>query len=219
MSVGLGIFLGLVFCGLVYLYTKSPDKVNVRKILKYLGMATGSLVVLMITVSFLVHLYEKRDQPIEVAKELNGIQIGKSYADFMFTTKGANPFSKNWDRPKDAAAMENDGIYQLSDGKTDVTINNDKVSQVSYTCDEPHDSMTVDGIGCGSFGENITAKYGNHVSIVCPEIKGTYDPKIRVYRVDDFGLLFFLYENQVKAIYVYSKDKPFRKNNGDKNCG
>ncbi|MFC1567823.1 hypothetical protein ACFL3K_01295 [Pseudomonadota bacterium] len=84
MSVGLGIFLGLFFCGVIFLYSQTKDRWNWgkgRNILLCLVGIPIALGLIVAGVVFLNEIYEKQPQVITTLK---GIQLGEKLQDVIF---------------------------------------------------------------------------------------------------------------------------------------
>ena len=84
MSIGLGLFLGLVFCGVVYLYTQTKDRwnwVKGKKIILYLIAASFALGLILWAGFFLNAQYEMRPR---VITEFQGVKLGEKLQDVTF---------------------------------------------------------------------------------------------------------------------------------------
>ena len=84
-----------------------------------------------------------------------------------------------------------------------VTIKDNRVLRIVLKCKDSYDSVKVNGIGCHSYGETITEKFGQLVSIQCLKDKNDENYlKYRVYDVKKYGIRYHLISNQIIAFSI-----------------
>ena len=131
MDTGTGLFLGLVFCGIVFLYSQTKDRWNWSKLIK-IGkwLAITFVIAIIITIVYVYidnHKEEKQivwDTP-KVTNELMGIKLNDSFKDVEF--KFGRLIPSGWDEnigesylrrlsTPDLELISNGKIDQLSEG-------------------------------------------------------------------------------------------------------
>lgn len=206
MSVGLGIFLGLVFCGLVYFYTKNRDRWNTRKILKILALMLGSVVLLFALVLGADSLISKYNNRPVLTTEFRGVKVGEKLKDFVFKSgaiKNIDWVNKNPEK----YPLEIDGSYNLKTNGDSAMVSNGIVETVEHVCSEnSYDDTSLIGIKCEDTGEDVIERFNGLVEVACPD-KGEkfldpYENTVRIYSVNKFGVQYFLFENHVKALFL-----------------
>jgi hypothetical protein len=212
VSIGLGIFLGLVFCGFIYLYSKNRDTWNWVKCFKIIGVAGLAIIVTIgILIAGLVG-YNKFESRPKVINEFKGIQLGDTYGDLVFKMGKVVKDTKNSERRQSDFPDTNDGIYDVPSTKAFAWVVRNRVDSIAYQCSEDsYDSTQVNGIYCGDSSEKISEKFGDNILVQCQlkddsKIIDPFEHKVRMYEIKKFGVRYFLFENKVAAIDVFSSD-------------
>lgn len=213
MSIGLSIFVGLMFCGFVYLYTKNRDRWSWRKFWKIIGVVIAIPILIALLVIGGVYLNDKYENRARLVTEFRGIKIGDSYSDFMFRTPNVSKDQNSTSQNKDQFVLPDDGIYDFENKRGFVSIINNHVVRIGYNCDQ-YDSSSINGIECGDNGDSVLEKFGSEVEIRCPvKDEKIVDPDrllIRVYQVKKYGVRYHLYLNKVNGLMVYDASIPVK---------
>lgn len=200
------VFFGFTFCGLIYLYVKTRDTWNWRKIVL---VAVISLIVALLSLLLLI-FWDKLFNPqanITYGKKYSGLiqsydglSIGDNISDIEFKlgklksegkTKGGgyDIFRPNDNSPK--------VIYTVPSGK--------KVDFIGVDCDK-YNEDSFNGIKCGTTSDEIVKKYKNKLKIWCPSSLDKNDDPFRIYDIVEFGTRFYLQKNQVVGIRLLKPD-------------
>ena len=126
METGTGFFLGLVFCGIVFLYSQTKDRWNwskLKKIVKWLLISLALTILITIVYNYFDNRTEKKqivwDTP-KVTNELMGIKINDSFKDVEF--KFGHFIPLGWDdkiSDSDLKSLSTPDMELISDGKYD----------------------------------------------------------------------------------------------------
>lgn len=215
MNIGLGVFLGLVFCGLIYLYCQTKDRWNWTKASKVLLAALGipaTLGLISIAGIYLYGYYQalpKNQEPPQVITEFKDIKLSESLSDAAFkvgvpTKVGTAPVSQQ---------LKGIETYMFSSFSVEATIRNNKVESVTYSCAVNQSDLTfLNGIMCGEKGDVILRKFNGDVRVLChikAEQKGPwsdYELLGRVYDVVKYGTRYYLTQNSVNAMEILSPE-------------
>lgn len=127
---------------------------------------------------------------------LDGVTLGESEADVLFE-KG---IPSNPDATPDATHSK-DLFY----GETGISMTDGRVLVIQHSCSRLHgrDYTSLNGIGCGAFGEEIVARFGSDVTRLCvrtPEVQA--DKLMRMYMVERYNTRYILRQNRVEALSV-----------------
>lgn len=215
MSVGEGIFYGLVFLGIIYLYIQTKDRWNWRKIVLWgIGSIIG-VIVLIICISLLEDSFKKisfnkfqsQSKP-QVISSMNGITLGEKLTDVIFRTGST----------KDKRQAD---VYNFtSDENKFFSIDNESktVKTIGYWCTQDelnypnlYNNSKLNGVGCGDSEFGIFLNYGKeNIRVLCRKKKASInepEPEmIRRYDAADFGVSYLLVTNKVKGIYLHYPD-------------
>lgn len=208
MSLGFGVFLGLFFVGLVILYTKNRDVVSMKKILKWLGIIFGSLVVLFVLIYLGFYMKDRYDSRPQIISELRNVKLGESIQDTKFRVGELKKDKKSTDA-NSGYVLPSDGYYDFTNDKySTVKIINDKVASIEYFCESENYFLPINGISCGTRGDVILEKFGKDVEVFClinPEVE--YDKDlVRAYAVKKYQIRYFLGQNEVVGFKVAKPD-------------
>jgi hypothetical protein len=222
MNIGWGIFLGLVFCGCTYLYSRFPERFNIKKVFLIILKITfliGILIGIFYVCVLIQNWYESRPKVIE---KIDNIQIGISYSDLKFlidTLKKDEDSTKTY---QEDYIEKNDGYYEFNNGRNTVEIIKSKVSRISHRCDqESSDYTSINGISCNDSSEEILTKFGGNITIFCaiPDTESEEDIKFRLrkYKVEKYKIEYYLYLNKVVAFASFDQNT-VRKSKVFKEC-
>ena len=205
MEIGLGIFLGLVFVGLIYLYVSTREQWDWRKIFKRSALIFGGLLALLILlIGGLIAKATWWDHRPQLMTQLGEISIGEKMSDVFFKH---GDFKELIDPDYNDRGVRN---YTNTEKHISITVNDGTVRTIHYLCQET-DYKSVNGIACGDSGEMIKEKFGSGVRILCRKVEkqgkfaGIKDPFSRTYDVIDYGTRYYLAMNKVVAIMIASQ--------------
>ena len=193
------VFFGFVFLGLIYLYVKTRDTWNWKKIALWFGGILIALVLAMVVAIF-ADSFKKIVPTISTTiSTYDGITLGDKLSDVEFK-KGK--LKKIQDRKPD----EDDFYY--ADSVSGVYVNNTTklVTGIIVDCSK-YVSSKFNGIGCGDSSESIQVKFKGEFSELCqPEDTKVRGDPLRVYDVPKYGVRYVLQKNAVVTIILRSKD-------------
>jgi hypothetical protein len=204
MSVGEGIFYGLVFLGIIYLYIQTKDRWNWKKIVfRFFG---GIIVLVLIAVS-LDYIFDNfsrnsftDNQKPKIITGMNGIELGAKLSDVIFKT-GAIKDKK-----------QEDVYFSPSDVKKRFTIDKESKTVISIQHNCSSDDLSypntyspkINGVMCGDSEFDIFMKYSKEkINVLCN--KGG-SGNLRKYEAVDFGVRYFLITNKVQVITIHYPD-------------
>ena len=212
MGIGIGIFLGLVFVGTIYLYTQTKDSWNWRKIWKRVGIGFLALILIPLVLAAIAWVYSSisdyyASKP-KVISSLHGLTLGEKFSDVEFKLP-LKKQARQWN-PEDMIE------YDVVDQKNrEISFDkNNKLIALGETCTEdkgPNAPLfeSINGIGCGATSDDIVNRYGKgEVRIQCPskaqldERKDDKEIKFRVYDAIDYGVRYHLGNNYMFAITI-----------------
>lgn len=209
MSIGLGVFLGLVFLGLVVLYTKNRDSISMKKILKWIGIVVGIIVLLFVLIYLGFYLKDKYDSRPQVISEFRNIRIGDTSQQVKFKIGQLTLNEKVTKESIEDYPMVGDGFYSTDQDRLRVNIVNGKVESVIYHCDQDNVDFTkINEISCGDNGEKIQELFAKDVQIYCHLDDGkTKDYELmRVYITRQYHVRYHLYQNMVVGFKFANPD-------------
>jgi len=193
------VFFGFVFFGLIYLYTKTRDTWNWKKISLWFG---GSVIALILTIVVAIYADSLKSIVPTISTTISsfdGITLGDKLSEVEFK-KGK--LKKHADtKPSDEDLYEvssNSGIY--------VDIATKLVTGIYIDCSN-YQSSKLNGIGCGDSSESIQNKFKGDISALCEpdDTKDKGDP-LRVYDVPKYGVRYILQKNVVVGMVLRGKD-------------
>jgi len=191
MSIGFGIFLGLFFCGLIYLYTQTKDRWNWAKRCKSVFVVLGVLISLGLISIGGIFLYDYYQGIPKVITEFKGVKLGESLSDVTFKLGNPEKVKNEW--------------YGYSSPDRGVKIQDGKVSFITYFC-KNSDYTKLNGIKCNSSGDTIFKRFGKDVRVLCDMGKERDDKLIRAYDVMKYGTRYYLYTNLVYRMGITSPE-------------
>jgi hypothetical protein len=192
------VFFGFVFFGLIYLYVKTRDTWNWKKIvLWFVGIFTALVAAFAIAIfadSFKSIVPEK----FSMISSNDDITLGDKLSEVEFR-KGK--LIKGVDS-KDA----NDIIYKVNE-QTSIYVDKatQTVSGIVATCAD-YQSIKFNGIGCGDSGDLVQTKFKGDITVLCPSTDDWRDKDpVRVYDVPKYGVRYALQKNTVVFMIVFPK--------------
>jgi hypothetical protein len=208
MGIGIGIFLGLVFVGTIYLYTQTKDSWSWKTICKRVGIGFAIVIALPIMVALIYWAYSSftdylESKPKKISS-LHGLTLGEKLSDVQFKLPMTANSKVDWDDQKifDVDGQPNRWLgFSKKDSKLSLMVQDCRTVQNGPAFE------TINGINCNSTGEDILKTYGeSSVMILCeknPE-KTTVDAKVIVRAYDSIkhGVRHLLFNNQVGILYV-----------------
>lgn len=218
MSIGLGIFLGVFSCGVIYLYTQTMDRWNWTRVSK-VTFVTLVVVVLLGLFSIVGFFMNRHYHGLpKVITEFKELKLGESLSDATF--KLGNPGRFVLESP-----THKEETYSFKPYHVQATLRNGKIVRVSYSCMENKTDFTsLNGIICGDSGDKIIARFDKEVRILCriqDKQEGPWSDQQRVTRVYDvvkYGISYELMRNSVSAMEIASPEdlEPFKQVEWDK---
>lgn len=216
MSIGEGIFYGLVFLGVIYLYIQTKDRWNWKKIVIWIiGLFVGIIVLIAVAVfaeDFFKKLtFSRFDDSLKpkVITGMNGIELGAKLSDVIFKT-GAIRDKKQ----EDVYHFPSEDNKRFAVDKDTNTIRSIQHACSSNDLSYPNTySPNINGVKCGDSEFVIFMNYGKEkINVLCN--KGG-SGNIRRYEATDFGVVHFLVTNKVQIFTIHSPDD-LKKSNDDK---
>jgi hypothetical protein len=222
--MGIGIFLGLFFCGVIYLYTQTKDRWNWSKLKKITLYIITVPILLGLLLSGGYYLYDKYENRPKLITELKGVKLGDSLKDASFklgefqteqdfnisyfydlmmkSEKNSSEFDiyfKDWKVALESARKRPkntiDGFYRNDPQNINLNIINNKIDFITQNCSQDYDYTTVNNIGCKDTGDEILKKFDSDVRVLCD--RENADNTRRVYDVVNYGVRYFLSQNVV----------------------
>ena len=228
--MGFGIFCGLVFCGLIYLYTQTKDRWNWGKLKKIILWIVLIPIILGLIWGGVNYLIEKNENRPKILTEFKNVKLGEDFSDVVFRlgkptrreaklvewslkklneTKITDPqyvtVLKEYNKTEEELDKVNkssstDGDYDFGENLS-VEFKNHKVNFIYFLCPE-FNYEKLNGIGCGDTSENIKEKFGSdNIRVLCG-LKPDEDTKgmFRAYDVIKYGTRYYLSTNSVLAV-------------------
>ena len=222
MDIGWGIFLGLVFCGCAYIYSRFPERLNIKKIFLVI-IKIIFLIGVLIGLFYLYGLLSdwNDNRPTEIEK-IDNIKIGTSFSDIKFSIDTLKKDEENSKKYIEDYKEKNDGFYDFNDRRNSVEIINSKVTRIIHWCDQDsYDSTSINGINCNDSSEQILEKFGENTLILCAisesENEEEINSRIRIYEVEKYKIAYHLYLNKVIGFAAFDKEKK-KKSKNYKKC-
>jgi hypothetical protein len=205
--MGLWIFASVALFSLVFLYTKTKDEWDWKKIINIswkIGLVIVLLPVVLISIFGGVDEVNKYlDNRPKVANSYGAVKLGDKYSDVNFNS----PLTK-----VDKYSNKDISVYSY-DKRAQVAFLNStkKLIEITQYCNVVGsgfvpDFLPINGIGCYSTAKDILDRYGkSKVRVLCEDeakIKAGNGIVIntRVYDVPEFGVRHLLMSNQLLSI-------------------
>lgn len=168
MTLGTGVFLAALCFGIIFLYSKTKDRWNWKKISLITGLSTlGPLILIIVW----IYANEWIDDLPKVQNEYAGIQLGQSSADVIFL-KG-KPYKKAT-KPMECKC---DSIYLYIDtssyaNRDPLTVrfkNDTVVGVIQYWHPSSYGYENIQGIDKNTSIERVKEKFGTPDTIIFSE--------------------------------------------------
>src|SRR5262249_19254000 len=195
MDIGLGLFLGLCFCGLIYLYTQTKDRWNWAKARKAFLVTLWALILLGgISIGGILSYQYYQGLP-RVITEIQGLKLGDTRSDAVFKLG----------EPERLSVVSPDGgeeTVSFRSHSVSATLRSHKVVSVTYSCKSNERNHTsLNGIHCGDRGEKILKNFDGNVRVLCHIVAKEQGPWTeyqrlsRAYDVVKYGTRYQLIQN------------------------
>lgn len=213
MSIGEGIFYGLVFLGIIYLYIQTRDRWNWKKIVLRLFGGIVGLLLIAVLIDYFFDKFSrnsfKDSQKPKVISGINGIELGAKLSDVIFKTGSIK--DKN---QEDVYLFPSEDNKRFAVDKATKTIRSIQHACSSNDLDYPNTySPNINGVKCGDPDVVIFMNYGReNINVLCN--KGG-SGNVRRYEATDFGVVHFLVTNKVQIFTIHSPND-LKKSNDDK---
>jgi hypothetical protein len=205
MSIGTGIFLSSLLLGIIYLFLKTRNDWNWRKILIIFAFISVAVMAIILIAVFWNEWFKKSsDADAEIKysgliQSYQGVSLGDKFSDLEF----------KYGKLKSQGKTFGNVPFYTVDSKPNLVIykneSSDSVDFLGVECAGSKDSFN--GIKCGMNSEELLKKHGDKVKIWCPKELAKNDDPYRVYGIQEFGTRFVLGKNQVDHIRIYKPDE------------
>ena len=205
MSIGTSIFLSSLLLGLVYLYIKTKNDWNWRKIcIVIAGIAVLFIAVILIAVFWdkvfgRSDNFDARKEHSGLIKSYRGVSIGDKLSDVQFK------FGK-LEEIKPTKKDDDTTIYWIEE-KFLIFVSNksNKVDFVVALCEKGIPDK-FNGIECNDTGEKLEKTFGKNLTIQCNTNEDSSNRFTRVYDVPKYATRYYLEKNKVESIMFYGEE-------------
>lgn len=205
MSLGTSIFLSSLLLGLIYLYIKTKEDWDWKKIFIVIASIIGILVVVILIAVYWDKVFTKssdfdaRKDYSGVIRSYQGVAIGEKLSDIQFK------FGK-LEEIQSTKKDDDNSIYWVEE-KFLVFISNksNKVDFIVALC-EKGVAEKFNGIGCNDAGERLEKTFGNNLKIQCNVAGDSANRYTRVYDVPKYATRYYLEKNKVESILIYGDE-------------
>ena len=224
--MGIGIFLGLCFCGFIYLYTQTKDRWNWSKLRKILSYVVITPIVLGLVFWGGLFLYSKYEERPKIITSYKGVKLGDSLNDVNFKLgkfqkelswgefilkdikKDTPEYLKRFKEYQDVIETEkNNDTTDYYKSPIGIRVKDNKIVSIWESCPGDDFYSSVNGIRCNSSGDEILQKFPDDVRILC---QSDIDSKIvmvdgyqyRVYDTIKYGVRYKLKQNKVTELMI-----------------
>lgn len=197
--IAFSIFAGIVVFSIVFLYVKTADRWNWKKIVLW----AAGLLLIPVTIFLVVlakdTLFDGAPSPIKHTGKLTSFQdisIGDKFSDIEF---------------KYGRLSKGEFEYYLLHKSLGIYVNGEsqKVSGILVFCEDGITDI-FNGIACGDTSEKLVKKYGSELKIRCHvENKNTKDDwsmVIRSYYAPKLATSYILEKNKVFLVFMQEVD-------------
>jgi hypothetical protein len=192
------VFFGFAFLGLIYLYVKTRDTWNWKKIVLWIaGIFTAIVTAFAITI-FADSFKSIVPETFSKITSYDEITLGDKFNDVEFK-KGT--LKKIGD--KDSS----DDLYVAND-KTALHVDKKSrlVTGLIAVCAD-YQYTKFNGIGCRDTGDLILSKFKGDVTILCEPGEQKYENgPFRAYDVPKYGVRYILQKNEVRQMFAFPKE-------------
>jgi hypothetical protein len=172
MDTGTGLFLGLVFCGTIFLYSQTKDRWNwskLKKIGKWLAITLIALIIISIVYIYINNKEEKAQtiwESPKITNELMGIKLNDSFKDVQFKLGKLTPYGWGDDIGESyLRRLSTSDLELISSGKVEkLSDSGIKILSEKY----PDLKKSIDG---GVFGFNTDISPQKYLVVIVEENK------------------------------------------------
>jgi hypothetical protein len=195
--IAFSIFAGIVVFSIVFLYVKTADRWNWKKIVIWAAGLLLIPVIIFLVILAKDALFDGEPSPIKHTGKLTsfqGVAIGDKFSELEFKY---GRLSK--DGYEHYLINKSFGVYVDDESK--------KVSSILVFCEEGITDL-FNGIACGDTTEKLVKKYGSDLKIRCHvENKNPKDNMVvRSYYVPKLATSYILEKNQVVLVHIKELD-------------
>ena len=193
------VFFGFAFFGLIYLYVKTRDTWNWKRIILWF---TGIFIAVVATFAVVIFADSFKSIVPETFSKITSfdeITLGDKFNDVEFKKGKLKKIGDSKDLSADLYVVNNKTALYV-DKKTRL------VTGLIVTCAD-YESIKFNGVGCGDTGDLIQSKFKGDITILCEpeEQKGENGP-LRVYDVPKYGVRYMLQKNKVVRMVAFPKE-------------
>jgi hypothetical protein len=193
------VFFGFAFLGLIYLYVKTRDTWNWKKIVLWLAGIFIAIVTAFAITIFADSFKSIVPETFRKITSYDEITLGDKFNDVEFK-KGALKKIGDKKDSSDDLYIVNDKTALYVDKKTRL------VTGLIVMCAD-YQYTKFNGIGCGDTGDLILSKFKGDVTILCePEEQKYESGPLRVFDVPKYGVRYTLQRNEVMRMVVFPKE-------------
>lgn len=193
------VFFGFVFIGLIYLYVKTRDIWNWKKIVLWFISIFIFLVAAFTVVMFADSFKSFVPETFSRITTYDEITLGDKFNDVEFK-KGKLRKIENRNDSSDDLYVINDKTAVYVDKKTRL------VTGLIVGCAD-YQSTKFNGVGCGDTGDLIQSKFKGDITILCePEDSKLENGPLRVYDVPKYGVRYMLQQNKVVRMSAFTNE-------------
>jgi hypothetical protein len=204
MSIGLGIFLGCVFLGSVFLYLKTANTLNWKKFGKRTLLIGAAFFLLAATAGVGGYAYTEWQGRPQFIKTLGRISVGEKLSEVVFK----NGIYEQHSPPPNAAQKHVDQQeYSQKDSRVEFGVRNGIVNTVTYGCKQESDYVAINKIYCNDSGDKIKELFGSKVRILCRKLQHEKAELERVYDVSEYGTRYYVVQNKVVAFLIADRNE------------
>jgi len=203
MGIGTGIFLGLVFVGLIFLYINTRGEWNWQKISKRMLIGFGVLVILILLgIIWFIAEQKWRERP-RVVTSLKGITLGEKFSDVVFRLGQFEKLKSD----KNKKRKHRDRDYKLKKERIVISVRDENINSITYICndDENYEYTEILSISCYDLGDKIKKKFSNKIRVQCSKNTDKTAPLFRTYDVVEYGVRYYLFRNKVFRFLIADK--------------
>lgn len=196
MSVGAGIFWGCVFISLVFLFIKTKQSWNWKKITLWTAAILIGVPMLSFAYISIADYFSNRPKLIT---QLDGISLNDRLRDVVFKKGEFQP----------SPDLNDKRLLFNSDQSIRLEIEDNTVVGIAHFCKESFDMTRVNGIYCGATGDQIIENFGKKVRHLCAPANddvGKFANLLRAYDVPQYGVRYLLLQNEVIAILIATEE-------------
>lgn len=205
MSLGTSIFLSSLLLGLIYLYIKTKDDWNWKKIFIAIAVIVSLLVAVILIAVYWdkvfggAHDFENKKEHSGLIKSYRGVFIGDKLSDVQFKF-GKLEEIKSTEKDSDT------NIYWVEEKfLVFVSKKSNKVDFIVALCEKGIQDK-FNGIGCDDSGEKLEKTFGKNLTIQCNTSDDSSNRFTRVYDVPKYATRYYLEKNKVESIMFYGDE-------------